>query len=683
VKSAIKKLQKAQFVRSTEDGWKLQTAQEKNWETERKAHDPKPRDRNESLRHALREVYTDAAFRTYRHKGYRTFRVGISVEGATVGDEGDITLSLLPAEDADGIAKRTSEARDESRQKGYEGNIYWIFALSAEIDELVADLYASRKMVEKYDQMRAQSKITSDEAMCLQDEKNAVLNYQSRLRDKIIQALEKGTGMFRGVARDASSLGKNLSEITKSLLDLVVPDLYPKLEMGSRSLKGDEADVFLKAADLKALPPVFYAGDQGLTLVTKEGEKYVPNPTADVAREIRDYLVSQHEYGNRDACLGKAVERQFSGTPYGWERDMLRLVLAVLYRAGVIEVSFGGQKFDSYTEPRSREPFVSNTRFKSAVFTPVKPPDLKTLTQAVRGYESLTGQTVDVDKSAIASHAKRFAEEELKRILPIQERAKAYGLPTLPLVEEYREALNSIAGGSADDCVSILAGGSASLKEERERIRSIADCLNDEGLNQLQKARLATEEMRFHLEAHGQMDIVHRAEQLQELMKSETFYESMPEIRSATQEVTSAYRDLYEKAHEERASQYQEAVERIKGRPEWEQVPETMREPVLLPLISRGCTELGLPEIGTTCMTCHAGLKQMESDLEALGGLFGKALAEIQRLTAPPEAKIQRVRIADFFSGSFEAPEQVKQAVEDLQDHLLKLLDEGVRIVVE
>ena len=101
VEAAIKKLYSAQFIRNTEDGWKLQTAQEKNWETEKKAHDPKPRDRNEIVRNALREVFSEPPLRTYRHKDYRTFRVGISVDGTTVGDEGDIKLALSKAEDVD------------------------------------------------------------------------------------------------------------------------------------------------------------------------------------------------------------------------------------------------------------------------------------------------------------------------------------------------------------------------------------------------------------------------------------------------------------------------------------------------------------------------------------------------------------------------------------------------------
>jgi len=56
--------------------------------------------------------------------------------------------------------------------------------------------------------------------------------------------------MFRGVQKDAASLGKGLSEILKKLFAYVVPHLYPKLEMGAHPLKGDEAEQILKAADL-------------------------------------------------------------------------------------------------------------------------------------------------------------------------------------------------------------------------------------------------------------------------------------------------------------------------------------------------------------------------------------------------------------------------------------------------
>ena len=51
VTTALSKLELAQFVRQTDEGWKLQTAQEKNWETERQGYlSPKQREQDEILR---------------------------------------------------------------------------------------------------------------------------------------------------------------------------------------------------------------------------------------------------------------------------------------------------------------------------------------------------------------------------------------------------------------------------------------------------------------------------------------------------------------------------------------------------------------------------------------------------------------------------------------------------------
>ena len=685
VKAALGRLQSAQFVRSTEEGWKLQTAQEKNWDTERRGFlEPKPRDRNEIIRQTLQGLFGEPALKTYRYRDFRSFKVGIQVDGVRIGDEGDVPLSIVVADDAEEFPKKLADVRDESRQESHRHDIYWVFALTPEIDDLVAQLHASREMVKKYDQLRGQNKITSEEAACLQDEKNAVLGYQSRLRDKLTEALEGGQGVFRGVSKDAPGLGKSLNEIIRKLFDFAVPDLYPKLEMGARPLKGTEADEVLKAVDLKALPQVFYGGEQGLNLVVKDGAKFVPNPDADVAKEVLNYLNAEHGYGNKESRTGKALEHRFGGLGYGWDRDMLRLILAVLFRAGSIEVSHGGQKFDSSQDPRSRVPFTNNTAFKSALFTPVKPIDLKTLTRAVTNFEDLTGETVDVEKNAIAGELKKLAEEELKLVLPVEAVAKAHHLPVLGAIEDYRSTLAAVQSGTADDCVSILVGEGVTLKDARDRVRRIRQATDEAGLAAIRLARTATGEMYPLLEARGQAaDLKPQADELGAWLGSDTFYESMAAIKSSAQAIASAYAAHYTERHAERAQAFSAAVEEVKGLPEWDAVPEAMRAPVLSPLASRACSHLDLPEGSTVCRACSASLSQMESDLAALDGLKSQAIARVQEITTPKETRMERVRVAKFFAGSIDSEDAVKEAVKLLQDHLLKLLDEGVKIVVE
>ena len=252
---------------------------------------------------------------------------------------------------------------------------------------------------------------------------------------------------------------------------------------------------------------------------------------------------------------------------------MLRLILAVLFRAGSIEVTCGGEKFASYQDPRCRPPFVNNTTFKSALFTPVKPIDLKTLTQAVESYETLTGKTVDVDKNAIAEALKRFAAEEAKLAIPIEAQAKAHRLPVSEIVQEYRESLAAIEAGSPDDCVSILAGGGASLKESHDQVHKIGECLDDDGLATIRQARLAAEQVWPQLESRGRADLAPKAEELRGLLGAESFFESLPAMRAIAREMVTAYHGLYEKAHDDRTEQFEQAIDKIKGRPEWSAVP--------------------------------------------------------------------------------------------------------------
>ncbi|MHC5730190.1 MAG: hypothetical protein ACYTXY_39985, partial [Nostoc sp.] len=68
VQKTLTRLYEAKFIRNTEEGWKLQTAQEKNWETERRSLSPKPRDRNEIIRDALREIFSEPKLKTYRYR---------------------------------------------------------------------------------------------------------------------------------------------------------------------------------------------------------------------------------------------------------------------------------------------------------------------------------------------------------------------------------------------------------------------------------------------------------------------------------------------------------------------------------------------------------------------------------------------------------------------------------------
>ncbi|MGA8610592.1 MAG: BREX system P-loop protein BrxC [Xanthobacteraceae bacterium] len=707
VQAAVNRLNTAQFIRNTEEGWKLQTAQEKNWETERRGYlEPKPRERNELSRTALQQIFDEPEFKTFRYQN-RSFRIGISVDGTGIGDEGELLLTLCAAEDADELVKRIEEIRTESQQKAHENDLYWLFCLSPEIDELVGQLHASRKMVDKFNQLSAQQKISPDEATCLQDEKNSKNGYETRLREKLTEAMERGTGMFRGVQKDASALGKGLGEILKKLFGQVVPDLYPKLQMGSRPLKGDEAEQILKAADLKALPNVFYVGDHGLGLVVKDGPKNIVNANADVAKEVLDYLKSEHSYGNKDSRIGRALEKRFGGTPYGWERDMLRLILATLFRAGEIEVTYQGNRFHNYQDPASRTPFTSNPAFRSSLFSPRQSVGLKTLTQAVQQLEDLTGEEVDVEEGAIATAFKKVTAEELEKLYPLKATAEAHRLPILSMLSEYQQTLAGIQSSASDDCVRILTENGKDFGETRDKVRKLREWLNAEALGVLRQARFAIEQIWQRLASHSPSpEIASSVEELKALLSSDQFVDSWSEIKSKTSAITATYKQVYLELFERRRMTYLKAIDEIKLRPEWEPLrpvvkeetdefarrqidaenakKQVMADTILAALLVRVGSDEDRENVSSGKGLGRASLTEMETDLIAVEGLKFSVLLKLQELSLSVEPRpVKRLKIGEFFNKPIRTQDDLDATIEKLRESLQKCIDEETVIILE
>ena len=682
VQAALSRLVEAKFVRNTEEGYKLQTAQEKNWETERRGYlDPKQQERNVIKREALGEVFGDSRLKTYRYKDLRSFKIGVSVDGARVGEEGHLNVHVRVADDPSEFLEMMNGVRDESRVDAHKNDIYWVIALTDEIHDLIRNLHASRCMVRNYEDLRAKTRISDVELECLASEKNEALRYQRRLAEKMLDAILAGSGFFRGISRDGSSLGKTAGEALKRFLDTMVADLYPKLEMGARPLKGAEAEDVLKAANLSALSQVFYGGDAGLNLVVKKEGKYVPNPEAEVAAEILNYLAYQQSYGI--TVTGKVLEEHFQGIGYGWDRDLLRLVLAVLLRAGAIEITYEGRRYTNHQDTRCRVPLTNNTAFKAASFAPRRVIGFSTLTAAARHYEEIMGKEVDVEEEAIARAFKSLAEEELRKALPVEATASAHGLPCLATIAGYKSTLEGILESATDDCVVMLANEGKPFKESRERVKRIRKTIESGALEAIARGRTAIRSMWPALEgrAEGQ-GLAHCAEGLGAMIEAEDFYDKADQVREKTAAIASAYDRLYCQLHEKRAAAYGAAIDEIRGYPECEHLASEVMAGVLAPLASRACAKPDLPEGAIVCAGCRSTISQMEADLAALTGFRTQTVVRLQELAAPRKST-KRVRLADFFPPAIDTEESVDTAIEELREHLHKLVAEGVTIVLE
>lgn len=679
VERAIGLLYEKQFIRQTEDGWKMLTAQEKNWTTERDSLNPTPKERRDIWEDLLRTIFNEPGLSRYQLQK-RTFRLGVTWENRTL-TQGEIPLELRISDEPKVYEADCDKVRKESREKNKQ--VFWAFSSNDETDNQVAELYRSKQMVAKYDQLRAQNKITPDESASLANEKLDVTRREERLKRLMVAAIETGTGFFDGVGKAGSELGKSAPEILNAMLDYAVPKLYPKLEMGTRPIKGTEADEILKAANLNGLSKVFYQGSDGLGLVVMEGTKYVVNIQAPIAKEVMGYLNQEHDYGNK--VTGRMLEDHFGGLGYGWEREILWIVLASLLRAGVIEVTYQGRRFRNHLDAQVRAVFAATNAFRSASFAPRKAPDLKTLVSAARRYEELTGDEVDVDEAAIAQAFQNLARTELNALLPIEAVAKANQVPVLGVLNEYRSTLTTIIQGASDDVVNILEGEGESFKLLRQQVAEAKSATDEPGLRRLRRSRMCVQHMWPLLAARGQdSGLETQVQELQGLLEDGSYYRFPSKVDQVVEAVEKAFVELYQARHSERETAYQQAVDVLKGLPEWPTLPETFQESVLRPLEERGCHDLSIAHGQLACSNCNASLPQMESDLAAVSGLRSEALRRIQQFLEPEE-KIEHIRIADVVSQSqaMSSAEDVEELIERLREHLLKLIEAGSKVILE
>ncbi len=687
VEEAIRVLADGQVIRDSEEGYKLLTVQEKSWDTTRRGLDPKPADRNRIIRDTFRGIFSEPKLRTYRYKNLKSFKVSLSVQGESVEPDGEIPLNMLIAEEPEDWGERSKEARENSTAG--QNEVFWAFTLNEEIHRRLLELYRSQEMVGTHERLAAKGSMSSELHSCLSEEKVRRDRYQRELRNKMVEALHSGAGFFRGVQKDGSALGSSFSEALHKLLDDVIPAVYPKLEMGISRLKEKEAEAFLKAANLNGLPQVFYDGENGLSLVTKQGDKFVPNVSADICKEILAHLVREHKYGNK--IMGKMIESHFRGIGYGWDLDVIQLVLAVLLRGGAVELTHQGRKYRAHDDPAVRDSFTKIPAFRAASFAPREPIDLRTLTRAARRFEEITGQEIGIEEGTIAMALKELAAADREDLLPVLARMNAFKLPGVEYLENHRKALESIVGSPPDDCVRTLAGEGNTYKEARIRISELLEATSDTNLQTIENARNSLRVLWPVMDRHGAGEEVEAAaKDLAALVESESFYNSIEALRQASERITDAYWDLYTQIHEERTSRFTEALEFVKGMDEYvtvcenPAVTETDREVILQPLVQRACHTLDLPAGEVSCRNCGATVDQMETDTSVADAIRDGVTRKVQELAAPEDKdKIERVRVSNLLAGKLETQEDVEEAVRKLKEYLLKLVAGGKKVLLE
>ena len=469
INAALARLVSDDRLRQTDDGYKLQSPEQKDWEKDRRGIDLTPgasvRLRREMLRQALGGLTVTRD---------RAFRVEVTVEGERVVT-GELPLHLVEADEAE-----RKDLRAESRESAKQEVVYWVYELASGTWEALVDLHRSRVMIERRD---TPNKPTADIGL-LAEERERERRHEVTALQRLTRDLTSGRVIFRGRIEDID--GTRLRPTAQRLLSERLEEIYPKLRQFTADLKRDDVMQLLRTTDLATLSEGFREEGIGLVEVTPDGYVLVTD------RGPLDALVNEvsrrASYGYE--ATGAYLETHFAEPPFGAQVEIVQALCAAAMRAGMVETIHQGQLIANAGDQRLDQVFGTLPRFRAAAFRPPTRTDVPIelrvdLTQKLEHYgQYVLGHSTD----ALADAVREIFGPDREATVRVIASLTGLGIAVPQSVTRTRAIIDRLVGGDDVEVVTTAHSTWANLTAGSEAVAKLSD-LVDTSTDELRAAR--------------------------------------------------------------------------------------------------------------------------------------------------------------------------------------------------
>ncbi|HVL63597.1 MAG TPA: BREX system P-loop protein BrxC [Actinomycetota bacterium] len=509
VTEALGRLAADEVVRRVEDGYRLQSPHEKDWERTRRGIEARPADRTRLRRALLKDALSGLTVTEGR-----TFKVGLTVDGEKVLD-GEVRVEV---EEAD--ADRRDALRERSRDTAAEATMWVTFEEASDTTDTLDELHRSNQMIARRETAR-----DPNELELLGEERNR----QRRLEREAVGKLERdmlaGQTVFRG--RTDQITGTSLKAAVQEAMRSRIREIYPRLDEFCAPVTKNDVRAILRADTLDGLPD--YLGDIGIGLIrlTPQGPELATD--RDPLDAVVGYIRERASYGNE--ATGKKLEDHFGDAPFGAPVEVVQALAAAAVRAGVVEAVSSGQRLSRADDARLEQVFATIPRFRTTSFVPQRDGvDLPVRTQLAERLAEITGERPPPVIDALADLVRRTFAADGEAAARIGPALRALGLTVPAVVERTADLVARVTTGSDEDTVRTAAEAWADLTDGRQSIGALARIVDDE-LDVLRNA------VRQRDAGPQGLDDEFRAdhEKLRDLLSAGDLATNMGQIRSLTE----------------------------------------------------------------------------------------------------------------------------------------------------
>lgn len=659
VKDALRELEASHKVRLGDDGYRIPTPAEDDWESLRNGIRPKPPESNRLYAEILASFWQPPPSHTLLDT--KPFKAGLAINTREVVS-GDIMFHMQFAESGKEFDALAAELRKRSQNE--RKFIFWAVPLTDEIDREAVELFRSKEMLAR----KERETKGEDTPALIAEERVRLRRHTEELRRFIRAACLSGRIYVRGNDRSPTDRAVDVRKTAEDVLGQTLPEVFDRFKEAAAKAadvkKG--TDALFTADNLQGLPSVFGA----LGLLRDEKGKTVFRTDSGVLKEILDRIADRADYG--ETASGRFLEDLFGSEPFGWDFDIVQLLVLALVRAGKVEAISQGQTIDQLGTD-AKQTIGKNNLFRQASFRPKKGIEFEELVKASEAFRETFGSEVkELNAGTIVSELRAEVGRKEEDVDAAMRTITEHRLPGASVLEAALGQMKAVRRGSDDNAIATFNAGFRSIKEAIKRAADLRQALTEPRLHDLDRARKALSSQWAFLsqEADISDDLRERADKLRDLLDRETFFKELSAIEQHAKAIETEYAKRHESALSARIDVYGKALDELVKTPGWTDIDEDQRARLSSPF-----------ERGKQRDAAPAPIPQLRADRDACDGRLRATIAELRRII--DGERVVTVNVASYFAGGIDAAEQLEAALEGIREECLRLIGAGKKVIVQ
>lgn len=660
VKEALRELEAAHKVRHGDDGYRIPTPAEDDWERLRNGISPKPGDSHRLYSEVLSAFWQPQPSHTLFDT--KTFKAGLAIHGREI-TSGDMVFQVHLTEDGEDFDALAAELRTRSQQE--RKHVFWAISLTDAIDCETVELFRSKEMLAR----KERETRGEDTPALIAEERVRLRRHSDELRRLLRAACLSGRIYFRGNDRSPDDRATDVGKTVADVLGHVLPEVFDRFKEAAAKAtdvkKG--TDALFTAENLQGLPSVF--GSIGL--LRDEKGKTVFRTESGTLKEVLDRIDERANYG--DTASGRYLTDEFAKEPFGWDFEVVRLLVLSLLRAGKIEATSKGQTVDSVTSVEARDSFSNNNLFRQAAFRPKKGIEFEELVKASEAFRDTFGSEVkELNAGAIVAELRKEVARNEDMVASALAMLTAHRLPGSTVLDSAIGQMKAILRGSEDNAIATFNTSHRGIKDAIKRAVELEQVLSEPHLHDLERARRARNVLWSFLSQESDVtdELCTRAASLEDLLARETFFKELPSIEQHTKAIETEYARREREALDARVAAYDKAFDKLIKTPGWSEIDEDQQRRLADPF-----------ERGRNRGAEHVPIPQLRADRDACEGRLRAAVAELRRII--DGERVVTVSVGSYFAGGIETEEQLEAALDGVREECARLIGAGKKVIVQ